>query len=107
MTTLAEAVEETHNFLLNMDFWLITVPTIALAVVTIWANDRLYQIAKQALAVLGQKIARKKDTPSTLGEPSFHSHELTALDNVIHDPKNAGVLSDIREVDVEKLKQKQ
>lgn len=107
MTTLAEAVEETHSLLTNMDFWLITVPTILLAVATIWANDRLYQITKQALALLGQKISRKKANPSTLGEAGFHSHELTALDNVIHDPKNAGVLSDIREVDVEKLKQKQ
>lgn len=48
------------------DLLLITIPTLLLAAVTLWDNDRMYKVAMKALTILS---LRKK-------EPEFHGrHE--------------------------------
>jgi hypothetical protein len=44
----------------NQDFWLITLPTIALAIVTVWANDRLARMFLTAVLALAPKKARRR-----------------------------------------------
>lgn len=49
----AEAGFFTHENL--MDFLLITIPTLLLAIVTVWSNEHMYQIAKMALLLITPK----------------------------------------------------
>jgi hypothetical protein len=49
----------------TMNFWLITIPTILLAVVTVWANDRLAKVAMTAILLLAGKTKSRRKGRTT------------------------------------------
>lgn len=75
------------------DFLLITIPTLLLAFTTLWDNERMFRVVKQALALLAPK---KKEHKTELHEFHGHSHELSAMDNTF---------SNVKEVDISHVKE--
>ena len=66
-----------ENLATNQDFWLITLPTIALAIVTVWANDRLARMFLTAMLALAPKKVRRRKikVEATINVETHGRHE--------------------------------
>lgn len=86
LTSATQTVAEGFSHENLMDLLLITVPTVLLALTTLWDNDRMFKVATQALALLGLKKKKEEAAEAVANhEVEFHGkHELlTDVDNTV------------------------
>lgn len=94
---LVEAAVENSSFFTHenlMDLLLITLPTVLLAIATLWDNDRMYKITMQALSRLYPKKVRERkgfhgkheaieDAPKSKVPPQHNNPKLDADSNML------------------------